>query len=72
MTYDEGWSTYSKVNHRLQDLDSPDPDGWTPQELAAEYGVSLQRMRQILAKLVKDRHALITEESRYIGSGTWQ
>jgi len=65
------WSTYSNVNHRLQRLDSPDPNGWSPEELAAEYGVSVARMKQILAKLVRDRHALITDEGRYIGSGDW-
>lgn len=63
------WSTYSNVNHRLQLLDSPDPNGWSPEELAEEYGTTVRRMREILAKLVRDDHALITNEGRYIGSG---
>lgn len=62
------WSTYSKVRHRLQLLDSPGVDGWTPQELAIEYGVTVSRMERILSQLVKNGHALITNEGGYIGS----
>lgn len=65
---DPEWSTFSKVNHRLQLLDSPDPNGWTVQQLATEYGVSTRRMQEILTKLVREGYALITNEGGYIGS----
>lgn len=62
------WSLFSNVNHRLALLDSPDPNGWTVAELAAEYGCPVSTMRSVVKRLVAERYALVTDEGRYIGA----
>lgn len=64
------WSLYSRVKHRLDALDSPDPNGWTIAELAAEFGTSNNRMKNLIQRLIKDRYCLVTDEGRFIGAGT--
>lgn len=66
--YRPEWSLFSNVNHRLQLLDSPDPNGWSIQELAGEFDTSVSTMRAIVKKLVDERYALVTDEGRYIGA----
>lgn len=62
-----GWSVYSMVHHRLADLDSPDPNGWTARELAAEYHRQPAYMERLLRRLEQNGHALRTKEGRWIG-----
>lgn len=62
------WALYSNLHHRLALLDSPDPDGWTPEELAVEYGVTASTVKRVLKRLVENGHALVTNEKRYIGA----
>lgn len=66
--YRSEWSLYSNVKHRLDRLDSPDPNGWTVAELAAEYGTSRATMERVLRRLVADRNALLTRDGRYMGA----
>lgn len=67
-SYREEWSLFSNVNHRLALLDSPDPNGWTVEELADEFGCSVATMKRIVKRLVDGRYALVTDEGRYIGA----
>lgn len=62
---DPNWSIYSRVKWRLEDLDAPDPDGWTAEELAELFGCSGSYMRKVLQRLVRDGHAMV-RDGRYL------
>lgn len=58
------------MKHRLDQLDSPDPNGWTVLELCLVFDdVSANRIRHVLQRLIRDQYALVTDEGRFIASG---
>lgn len=62
-----GWSAYAMIKRRLADLDSPDPNGWTARELAAEYHRKPVTIEIMLRRLEENGHAMQTAEGGWIG-----